>query len=136
MTASPLVEAPEGARWLSAPRADAPLLVLQSPFWSYNNIALVSQGQACLFDPGARPVDLEAIGAAARLGGREITELVVTHSHHDHIRGWDSFPGARVWLPAAAQEKPEAEKQRYLYFKEAIDQRLGVPHPTRAFPHS
>jgi glyoxylase-like metal-dependent hydrolase (beta-lactamase superfamily II) len=136
VTASTPVEAPEGARWLSAPSGDAQLLVLQSPFWSYNNIALVSRGEACLFDPGARPADIQAIGAAARLDGREITELVVTHSHHDHIRGWDSFPGARVWLPAAAQAKSEAEKQRDLDFKEAIDLRLGVPHPTRAFPHS
>lgn len=130
------IAAPEGARWLAAPGAEAPLLALQSPFWNYNNLALVSAGEACLFDPGARPVDIEAIGAAARMEGRAITELVVTHSHHDHIRGWDSFPEARLWLPAAAQEKPESEKERDLAFKQAIDQRLGVVDPTSSFPHS
>ncbi len=126
----------EEGRWLTPRGAAAPFQVFQSPFWSYNNIALVSGDEACLFDPGARPIDLDVISSAARQGGRHIAHVVVTHSHHDHIRAWNHFVGARIWLPLAVQDKPEQAKQRDLEFKHAIDQRLKVVDPDFVYPHS
>ncbi|MCB9916125.1 MAG: MBL fold metallo-hydrolase [Planctomycetes bacterium] len=108
--------------------------MLQSPFWSYDSIALVADGEACLFDPGGRPEDVAALRDAVRARGALVRHVVLTHSHHDHLRGWDEFPEARLWLPAAAAAKPREHKQRDVAFQEVIDERLGRVGAARRFP--
>ncbi len=65
----------------------------------------VSSGRAAVVDPAWEP---EAIVGLANARGLEITDLLLTHSHHDHINGiehvLESAPNARIHLL-----KPEAE---------------------------
>lgn len=129
-----MLPAAEGARWIAPRDPDDPFLVLQSPFWSYNSIALASGEEVCVFDPGGRPEDVASLAEAACADGRRVTHVVVTHSHHDHIRAWDAFPGAKVWLPAAAAHKAEELKLRDLSLVEVIDERMGLRGRTPRFP--
>ncbi|MFO8153890.1 MBL fold metallo-hydrolase [Thioalkalivibrio sp.] len=65
----------------------------------------VSSGRAAVVDPAWEP---EAIVRLAEQRGLEITDLLLTHSHHDHINGiervLEDAPNARVHLL-----KPEAD---------------------------
>jgi len=126
---------PAGASWLSLPSIGNRVLVLQSDFWNYNSVAIVDGDQALLFDPGVRPAEIESIGLAARDGDRRrVSDLVVTHSHHDHIRGWHRYPEATVWMPAAVERKGDAAKKRDLAFKASIDRRFGIEDAGYTFP--
>ncbi len=36
--------------------------------------------------------------AGARVGADEVTDIIITHAHWDHLDGVDLFPNARVWI--------------------------------------
>ena len=82
-----------------------PLVVVRSHFWNFNAVGLYHGDQACVIDPGIEPRDIDALRAAVCGSAgdeRSVTQVVLTHSHHDHIRGWMRFPGAGdllAWLP-------------------------------------
>lgn len=116
-----------------------PLVVVRSPFWSFNAIGLFDGDAALVIDPGIYPEDIALLDAAVRTragGARAVTYVVVTHSHHDHIRGWQRFPGARVVLPRVAAEKGDTARRRILAAKATIDARLGVEDPGFAYPRA
>jgi len=122
-----------------------PLVLVRSRFWEFNGIALFDGDEALLVDPGITPGEIEELAHLActtrRAGpARRVTQVVLTHSHHDHIRGWRSFPGAEVILPRVAAEKSPQARQRILAAKRKIDELLEIedsdfdyPVPTRVF---
>jgi len=125
--------------WLTAGAVDDPLVVLRSDFWAFNAIGIIGTQSACAVDPGARPVEIERMRRSleGRHGGdemRPVSHLVLTHSHHDHIRGWRGFPGARIVMPRVAAEKPDASRKRILASVRAIDEHLGVDVPDFSYP--
>lgn len=110
------------------------LVVLRCDHWGYNSIGVVSEDEACVVDPGLTPGEVAAMGDALREGGRRVTTVLLTHSHHDHIRGWDAFPGARVVAPAAVRDKGEGPRARILAGKARFDERLEDPAPGFRYP--
>jgi len=116
-----------------------PLVVVRSHFWNFNAVGLYRGDQACVIDPGIEPGDIEALGSAVcggAGGGRTVTHVILTHSHHDHIRGWMRFPGARVIMPAVVAAKSRAAQERILATKRKIDDHLGVDDPHFRYPEA
>lgn len=128
---------------LAAPRLlagdeRAGLVVLKSRFWSFNAIGAYAGDAACAIDPGIWPDEIDALRTALTerppAAPRRVTHVVLTHSHHDHIRGWQRFPGARVVAPRAAAEKAEEPRKRILAAKNTIDRKLGIDDPAFTYP--
>jgi len=127
-------------RYLFEGTEDDPLVVLRSRFWGFNSIGVFSAGEACVVDPGIYPHEIKALDRAVRTRAasdeRDVTHVVVTHSHHDHIRGWMNFPGADVVLPAVAAEKSAPVQSRILAAKSKIDEKLGVDDAGFRYPEA
>jgi glyoxylase-like metal-dependent hydrolase (beta-lactamase superfamily II) len=126
-------------RFLFEGTEDDPLVVLRSRFWGFNTIGVFSKGEACVIDPGIYPHEIAALDEAVRTranGDRRVTHVVVTHSHHDHIRGWMNFPGAEVIFPAVAAEKTIEVQGRILAAKSKIDEKLGIDDAGFRYPEA
>jgi len=114
---------------------DDPLVVVRSSTWNYNSIGLWSGDEVLLVDPGLSPAELELTATRActarRAGApRRVAHLVLTHAHHDHLRGATAFPGARVWMPRIAARKPADARERILAAGERLSRRVrGEPGP-------
>jgi glyoxylase-like metal-dependent hydrolase (beta-lactamase superfamily II) len=53
---------------------------------------------ALLIDTGTTLTEADAINAdALEIAGREVSHIVLTHNHFDHILGSSAFPGAEVY---------------------------------------
>lgn len=113
---------------------DSGLIVQRSEHWGYNAIAVVSGGEACVVDPGITRGEIESFRAAVERGDRVVTHVLLTHSHHDHIRGWDAFGEARVIAPVVVDEKDERARRRILAGKSKFDERIGEPNETFRYP--
>lgn len=116
-----------------------PAVVVRSRLWGFNGIGFFDGDAAFVVDPGLAPEEIAALGQAlatrARRGSpRRVTHVVLTHSHHDHIRGWQRFPGATVTFPRVAAAKGERARDRILAAKRRIDERLGVEDPGFGYP--
>ena len=117
----------------TAPGADG-LVVQRCSLWGYNSIGVVSGGEACAVDPGITPDEVASFRATLEAGGRRVTRVILTHSHHDHIRGWDAFPGAEVIAPRVVAEKEAGPRARILAGKAKVDERLGVEDSAFRYP--
>jgi glyoxylase-like metal-dependent hydrolase (beta-lactamase superfamily II) len=112
--------------------ADDPLVVLRSATWAYNSIGLFDGDQACVVDPGLATSEVHALrqqlmegcGASSQ---RQFSHVILTHAHHDHMRGWMEFPGATVTFPRVAAEKGATPRERILAAKAKFDERLDDP---------
>ena len=60
--------------------------------------------------------------------------MVLTHAHHDHIRGGASFEDARVWMPRIAAEKGPEARGRILAAGKALGQRMSAEPPDYPWP--
>ena len=116
-------------RWLID---EGPLRVLRCGLWRYNAILVADGGSACAVDPGIVPDELDML--RANVADHEVTHVVLTHAHHDHLRGWSAFPGARVVMPRVGAEKAPERQQRILAGKKAVDAKLGVEDPEFRYP--
>lgn len=118
--------------------ASDPLVVVRSDTWGYNSIGFFSKDEACVIDPGLRPEDIDLLASAvmtrATTTPRRISHVVVTHAHHDHIRGWDAFPGAEVLMPRVGAEKEAGPVARILDAKRKLDERFALDLPAFSFP--
>ncbi len=120
-----LVDTPPGAEGL---------VVQRCGLWGYNSIGVVSGDEACAVDPGITPEEVLAFRRALESGGRRVTKVVLTHSHHDHIRGWQAFEGAEVIAPSAVANKEAGPRERILAGKAKVDERLGVEDAGFQYP--
>ncbi|MFT7679069.1 MAG: glyoxylase-like metal-dependent hydrolase (beta-lactamase superfamily II) [Planctomycetota bacterium] len=130
-----------GPRLIEPGSAADPLVAVRSDFWNFNGLGFYDGEEACVIDPGIRREDIELLGTRLRWAGgrtspRRITKVLVTHSHHDHFRGWDSFPGAEVILPRVAADKAATPRRRILAAKSAVDDRLGEVHEGFRYPNA
>ncbi|MEM9381724.1 MAG: MBL fold metallo-hydrolase [Planctomycetota bacterium] len=110
------------------------LVVQRCDLWGYNSIGVVSGSEACVVDPGITPDEIAAMRAELESGGRRVTHVVLTHSHHDHIRGWSAFGGATVVAPRVVADKEEGPRARILAGKRKVDERMGVEDPRFRYP--
>jgi glyoxylase-like metal-dependent hydrolase (beta-lactamase superfamily II) len=85
------------------------------------HVALVDAGfYRDKFMPRWKPVEfVRPSTAVARAGvtADEVSNIVVTHVHWDHLDGVDLFPRAQVWI----------QKEEYEYYVDAVG---GAPHRT------
>lgn len=99
----------------------------QSRFMHYNAGAFVSEGVACLVDPGILPEEIEALHV--ELGGAEIRFIVLTHADWDHVLGPDHLPRATIVTHSAYEEGLDPEGIRVALAQ--LENHAGV---TRAQP--
>ena len=69
----------------------------------WSSIALVrSQGRVLVIDTGSMFVRGLLVNELAKSGVKpaDVTDLLVTHAHHDHIINWTLFPNARIGIGA------------------------------------
>ncbi|MEM6567612.1 MAG: MBL fold metallo-hydrolase [Planctomycetota bacterium] len=110
------------------------LVVQRCDLWGYNSIGVVSGDEACVVDPGITPDEIAAMRAELESSGRRVTHVVLTHSHHDHIRGWSAFGDATVVAPRIVADKEEGPRARILAGKRKVDERMGVDDPDFRYP--
>ena len=126
-------------RLLEPGQSDSPLVVVRSGFWNFNSFGFYDGDEALLIDPGFYPEDIALLGAAVTTRHREgaprrVRHVVITHSHHDHIRGWASFPEAQVTSPLVVAQKGATAQSRILAAKRKIDERLGIADEGFEYP--
>ncbi|MEZ6004975.1 MAG: MBL fold metallo-hydrolase [Planctomycetota bacterium] len=119
--------------------ASDPLVVVRSDFWNFQGIGTWSGDEALVIDPGFYPEDIALLSAAVRTRversiPRRVRHVVLTHSHHDHIRGWQRFPDAEITMPQVAADKPADAQKRILAAKRTIDDSLGIDDRTFTWP--
>lgn len=69
----------------------------------WSSIALVrSQGRVLVIDTGSMFVRGLLVNELAKRGVKpaDVTDLLVTHAHHDHVINWTLFPNARIGIGA------------------------------------
>ena len=130
---------PRFARFLLAGNKSDPLVVLRSATWNYNSIGLFAESEALVVDPGLSPAELALLHARLTTvespqAPRRISHMVLTHAHHDHIRGGASFEDARVWMPRIAAEKGPEARGRILAAGKALGQRISAEPPDYPWP--
>jgi hydroxyacylglutathione hydrolase len=84
------------------------LWVAQSRLFHMNSSIFISDGEACLVDPGIYPDEIEGIAAFLREQVATPRAIVLSHIHWDHILGPERFPGVQV---IAHARFPELAKQ-------------------------
>ena len=92
------------------------LALAHSRLFAYNAGVFSSGGAAVLIDPGIYPDEIGAIRSHVGASGAELTAIIITHSHWDHVLGPEHFPGVmklqQVEAIAVAHEfGPAIERQ-------------------------
>lgn len=88
---------------------------------------VVSAGEALLVDPGVLPDEIEVIARFVAAEGAEVTTLLLTHHHWDHVLATQRWPrGRRVAHPAfdaalASAEEPLAPNLAATYREHGFD---------------
>ncbi|HSJ54235.1 MAG TPA: MBL fold metallo-hydrolase [Anaerolineae bacterium] len=72
------------------------LWTARSSVYDTNSGLFLSQGQACLIDPGVLPAEVQAIRRLVEERGLDVRAIVLTHSHWDHLLGVAAFPRVPV----------------------------------------
>ena len=72
------------------------LWVVQSELYFTNSGVFLNDGQACLIDPGIFPQEIKSIKEFVCEKQAEPQNLIITHSHWDHILGPEFFPGVNI----------------------------------------
>lgn len=110
------------------------IVLVRCGLWRYNALGIVGAGAAAAVDPGITPDEIAALRARLVAGGRDVAHVVLTHAHHDHLRGWDAFPGAEVILPAIGAAKGDEARKRILAGMADVDVRLGLAPREWCYP--
>ncbi len=120
---------------IDTPVGESGLVVQRCDLWGYNAIGIVSGDAAVAVDPGITPEGIATFRAALEAGGaRRVTHVVLTHSHHDHIRGWNAFGDAVVVAPSVVAAKKDGPRARILAGKSKVDERMGVSDEDFVYP--
>ena len=72
------------------------LWVTQSALYATNSGIFLSEGQACLIDPGITPEAIAGIARFVAEQGATPQAIVLTHGHWDHLLGAEHFPGIAI----------------------------------------
>ncbi|NJM07674.1 MBL fold metallo-hydrolase [Candidatus Gracilibacteria bacterium] len=94
------------------------LWLAPSAFLNYNSGIVISNGEACLIDPGITPDEVERIAAFLQREGAALRTILLTHSHWDHILGPEHLPEAPIVTH-------EAYLQQVTSYNEQIQQSIG-----------
>jgi glyoxylase-like metal-dependent hydrolase (beta-lactamase superfamily II) len=92
----------------------------------------LSEGQACLIDPGYFPFEIEAIARFVAEQGAAPQAIILTHSHYDHVLGPAHFPGVQIVAQAnyvAAVRQYGDGIQRSAVAHAKIERPFVIPQP-------
>ncbi len=117
------------------------LWVTQSALYATNSGIFLSEGQACLIDPGITPEAIAGIARFVAERGATPQAIVLTHGHWDHLLGTEHFPGVTVIAHTAYYDVLQAhgdDLQRQVAAWEADagihrQQPFTPPRPTLTF---
>ncbi|MGC9467445.1 MAG: MBL fold metallo-hydrolase [Anaerolineae bacterium] len=70
--------------------------VSHSRVFATNSAVFVNEGVAYLLDPGITPDELSSIAAFVVAQGAEVSGIVLSHAHWDHLLGASRFPDVPV----------------------------------------
>ncbi len=94
------------------------LWTISSQAFFYHSGILISEGQACLIDPGLRPDEIKAIVDFVAERGAVPHAIILTHAHWDHLLGPEHLPGVKIIAhakyPAELEGKRNARIQRQI----------------------
>ena len=96
----------EGRHFVLEPLADGVwAAVHHAGGWGVGNAGIVDLGDATLvFDAGMTPeAGEELVAAAHALTGRPPTQLLLSHYHNDHLRGFQAMPDAPLFASEATR---------------------------------
>jgi glyoxylase-like metal-dependent hydrolase (beta-lactamase superfamily II) len=68
----------------------------ESSLWQTSSVIAVEDGSAVLVDPGITSDEVEAIAARVESMRGDVTAILITHAHWDHLTGVGRFPSAEV----------------------------------------
>ncbi len=107
------------------------LWVAQSRRYAMNSGVWISEGVACLIDPGIEGAEIAASATAVAAQGARPVALVLTHSHWDHILGPEHWPGVPVIAQAGytAALREAAPRTRRVIARLEAEQGLTRPGP-------
>ena len=117
------------------------LWVTQSALYATNSGIFLSEGQACLIDPGITPEAIAGIARFVAEQGATPQAIVLTHGHWDHLLGAEHFPGIAIIAHTAYYDVLQARGdalQRQVATWEADagihrQQPFAPPRPTLTF---
>jgi hydroxyacylglutathione hydrolase len=120
------------------------LWIAQSRLFFMNSGVIISDGAACLVDPGVYPDELDDIAHFVQEQGASVQSIILTHSHWDHILGPERFPGVKViaqeeYAAAVAVAEAELLKDINRWVEKAKvdrDAPFEIPRPTETFGES
>ncbi len=111
---------------MNAPSPAGPIDIRPIPAFQDNYIwMLVRDGRAVVVDPG----DADPVHAALRRDGLQLTDILVTHHHGDHVGGVADLADAyraRVWGPARESIPKRQVALREGDAVQVMDQRFTV----------
>jgi glyoxylase-like metal-dependent hydrolase (beta-lactamase superfamily II) len=120
------------------------LWVKQNNPYATNTGLLINAGQVCLIDPGISPADCEEIISFVAKYGAEVTTVILTHAHWDHLLGAQYFPKAQVvanrcYLDVIHKHSVHLAQQVFVWWtsvnNDAFDS-WTPPNPSTVFMHS
>ncbi len=107
-----------------------------------NSGLFLSEGRACLIDPGIFPEEIEEIKRFLLDRQAEPQAIVLTHSHWDHLLGPERFPGVQVIAQANyLKETSGGRAEDLLWQIEEWEEEYGlerekpfvIPQPDKTF---
>ena len=88
------------------------LWIRQSELYQTNSGIFLSDGAALLIDPGIAPHALRTIAQFVHTQDAEVSGIVLTHGHWDHILGPEQFPGVKIIAHAEYKKVIQTRKEK------------------------
>jgi glyoxylase-like metal-dependent hydrolase (beta-lactamase superfamily II) len=107
------------------------LWVQQSHLFHTNSGIFISDGAACLIDPGIAPSAVNSLARLMELRGAEPVALVITHAHWDHILGPEHFPDVPI---VAHKRYPKTVRKRRSQLRKQVEKWEANEGLKRAHP--
>jgi hydroxyacylglutathione hydrolase len=97
-----------------------------SQFLGLNSSVVYQGNYAYLVDPGVFPREIEKIRLFLKKENIDQLTVLLTHTHGDHIAGWNFFREYPTYGHASIQQKPELAKQNDVRYLKGMWRKHGV----------
>jgi hydroxyacylglutathione hydrolase len=102
------------------------LVIRPSRYLHYNAGAFVSEGEACLVDPGITADEIAAL--VEEVGHAQVTYVVLTHADWDHVLGPEHLPPATIVAHASFAEGIDRDGIRAALAR--LEEQVGIVRAT------
>lgn len=94
--------------------------IFTSSYLNQNTTLLRKNGDAVVIDPGVFPTDMDIINQYLEENDLELKAILFTHTHGDHIAGWNYLPEVPLYAGSGLSLKTREQTQKDLSFIENI----------------